>query len=150
MIEVRVSRKGANRVASGHPWIFSSDVTERGGAERGQVVQVVDPNRRVLGIAHYSSSSQICLRLLSGRVEPVDAAFFERRLAAAIDHRRVVVHDSDAYRLVHAEADLLPALIVDRYGDYLAVQMLDQGMDGARDWIVAGLVNLLAPKGIVL
>jgi 23S rRNA (cytosine1962-C5)-methyltransferase len=150
LTDVRVSRKGANRIASGHPWIFASDVTERGGAERGSVVQVVDSHRRVLGIAHYSSSSLICLRMLSGRVEPVDAAFFERRLAAAIEHRRAVVCDSDAYRLVHAEADLLPALIVDRYGDYLAVQMLDQGMDGARDWILAGLLKLLAPKGIVL
>ena len=150
MIEVRVNRKGASRVASGHPWIFSSDVTDRGAAEPGSVVVVVDPNRRPLGVAHYSSSSQICLRLLSDRVEPVDAAFFEQRLAAAIDYRRGVVRDSDAYRLVHAEADLLPALIVDRYGHYLVVQTLDQGMDRAKDAIVAGLVKLLSPRGIVL
>jgi 23S rRNA (cytosine1962-C5)-methyltransferase len=150
LIEVRVNRKGASRVASGHPWIFSSDVTDRGAADPGSVVVVVDPNRRPLGVAHYSSSSQICLRLLSDRVEPVDAAFFERRLAAAIDYRRGVVRDSDAYRLVHAEADLLPALIVDRYGDYLVVQTLDQGMDRAKDAIVAGLVRLLSPRGIVL
>ena len=150
MIEVRVNRKGANRVASGHPWIFSSDVTDRGGAEPGSVVAVADPNRRPLGVAHYSSSSQICLRLLSDRIEPVDAAFFEGRLTAAIDYRRSVVRDSDAYRLVHAEADLLPALIIDRYGDYLAVQTLDQGMDRAKDEIVAALVKLLSPRGIVL
>jgi len=150
LIEVRVNRKGANRVASGHPWIFSSDVTDRGGAEPGSVVAVADPNRRPLGVAHYSSSSQICLRLLSDRIEPVDAAFFEGRLTAAIDYRRSVVRDSDAYRLVHAEADLLPALIIDRYGDYLAVQTLDQGMDRAKDEIVAALVKLLSPRGIVL
>jgi 23S rRNA (cytosine1962-C5)-methyltransferase len=71
-------------------------------------------------------------------------------LAAAIEYRRSVVCNSGAYRLVHAEADLLPALMIDRYCDYLTVQTLDQGMDGAKEWIVAGLVNLLAPKGIVL
>jgi 23S rRNA (cytosine1962-C5)-methyltransferase len=150
LTEVRVNRKAADRVASGHPWIFSSDVTDRGDAGPGSVVHVVDHKNRSLGIAHYSSTSQICLRLLSDRVEPVDANFFQRRLAAAAGYRRSVVCDTYAYRLVHAEADLLPALIVDRYGDYLAVQTLNQGMDGAKEWIVAGLVNLFAPKGIVL
>jgi 23S rRNA (cytosine1962-C5)-methyltransferase len=150
LTEVRVSRKGADRVASGHPWIFASDVTDRGGAGSGAVVQVADPKRRPIGVAHFSSSSQICLRMLSNKVEMVDAAFFERRLAAALDYRRSVVRDSDAYRLVHAEADLLPGLIIDRYGDYLVVQTLDQGMDGAKEQIVAGLVKLLAPAGIVL
>jgi 23S rRNA (cytosine1962-C5)-methyltransferase len=170
---VRVNRKGADRVASGHPWIFSSDVIERGGATPGAVVQVVDHKGRAIGIAHYSSKSQICLRLLGTRVEEVDAQFYERRLVAALKYRGAelvgrtpwsaadalvgpggvtpsIVSESDAYRLVHAEADLLPALIVDRYGDYLAVQTLDQGMDRAKDWIVAGLINLLSPKGIVL
>jgi 23S rRNA (cytosine1962-C5)-methyltransferase len=147
---VRVNRKAAGRIESGHPWIFSSDVTERGAAQPGDVVQVMDHKGHAVGIAHYSSSSQICLRMLGGRVEEADAPFFEKRLAAAVEYRRGVVSGSDAYRLVHAEADLLPALIVDRYGDYLAVQTLDQGMDRAKDWIVAGLVNLLAPKGIVL
>ncbi len=150
MTEVGVNRKAADRVASGHPWIFSSDVTARGEAAPGSVVKVLDHKRRSLGIAHYSSSSQICLRLLSPRVETVDAQFFERRLAAALEYRRLVVCDTDAYRLVHAEADLLPGLMIDRYGDYLAVQTLDQGMDAAKEWIVAGLVTLLAPKGIVL
>ena len=150
MTQVRVNRKAAGRLASGHPWIFSSDVTDRGGADPGAVVQVAGPDRRALGVAHYSSSSQICLRMLSSRVEPVDAHFYEQRLAAALEFRRSVVCDSEAWRLVHAEADLLPALIVDRYGDYLAVQALDQGMDRATGDIVTALVSLLAPKGIVL
>ncbi len=145
-----MNRKAADRVAAGHPWIFSSDVTNREGAEPGALVQVMDHKRRPIGIAHYSSSSQISLRMLSPRVEPVDAPFFARRLEAAAEYRRFVVSGSDAYRLVNTEADLLPALIVDRYGDYLVAQMLDQGMDRAKEWIVSGLVNLLAPKGIVL
>jgi 23S rRNA (cytosine1962-C5)-methyltransferase len=148
--QVRVSRKGADRVRSGHPWIFASDVTDRGEAAPGDAVQVVDHNRRPLGTAHYSASSQICLRMLSERVEAIDGAFFERRLAAAVAYRLSVVSDANAYRLVHAEADLLPALIVDRYGDYLSVQMLDQGMDRAREAIINALMKLFQPKGIVL
>src|SRR5205807_9024949 len=76
--------------------------------------------------------------------------FYERRLAAALEYRQSIVSDADAYRLIHAEADLLPALIVDRYGDYIVVQTLNQGMDRAKNEIIAGLVNLLSPKGIVL
>lgn len=149
MTEVRVNRKAANRVASGHPWIFSSDVTERDHAAPGSVVKVVDPHRRPLGMAHYSSSSQICLRLLSREVQEIGAEFFARRLAEANDYRRSVVRDTDAYRVVHGEGDRLPALIVDRYGDYLVIQTLDQGMDAAKDWIIAALVELFAPLGIV-
>jgi 23S rRNA (cytosine1962-C5)-methyltransferase len=149
LTEVRVNRKAANRIASGHPWIFSSDVAERDHAAPGSVVKVVDPHRRPLGMAHYSSTSQICLRLLSREIQEIGPEFFARRLAEANEYRQSVVHDSDAYRLVHGEGDRLPALIVDRYGDYLVIQTLDQGMDAAKDWIIAGLVELFAPRGIV-
>jgi 23S rRNA (cytosine1962-C5)-methyltransferase len=148
--EVKINRKGAGRIASGHPWVFSSDVIDRGGAEPGAAVTVCGPDRKPLGVAHYSSASQICLRMLSHRVEPIDAGFFEQRLEAALEHRRSVVADSDAYRLVHAEGDQLPGLIVDRYSDYLVVQTLDQGMDRAQDTIVAALIELVAPAAIVL
>lgn len=150
LTEVRVNRKAADRVRAGHLWIFASDVTHHGDAAPGDAVHVTDPKRRSLGTAHFSSSSQICLRMLSDRAEPADASFFERRLAAAAAYRNAIVKDSEACRLVHAEADLLPALIVDRYGDYLSVQTLDQGMDRATDSIIAALANLLDAKGIVL
>lgn len=146
---VRVSRKGAERVAAGHLWIYASDVTSRGEAQPGDAVRVVDPRGRTLGTAHYSSASQICLRMLSTEVEPIDRGFFVKRLSAALYHRRRVVSGSEAYRLVHAEGDLLPALIVDRYGDYFVVQTLDQGMDRAKGEIVAALTELVAPEGIL-
>ena len=150
MTEVRVNRKAAERIASGHPWIFSSDISDRDGAQPGQSVKVADPRGRPLGTAHYSSTSQITLRLLSHQVEPIDRAFFLRRLRAAEEHRRHVVHHSDAYRVVHGEADLLPALVVDRYGDYLVLQTLDQGMDAARSEIASCLEEIFQPRGIVL
>jgi 23S rRNA (cytosine1962-C5)-methyltransferase len=147
--EVRVTRKAEARVESGHPWIYASDVAERGSAAAGDVVRVAGARGRFLGLAHYSSTSQITLRLLTPRNEPVDRSFYLSRLRAALEHRRRVVENSDAYRVVHAEGDLLPGLIVDRYGDYLVVQALDQGMDRALGVIVDCLRELMAPKGML-
>jgi 23S rRNA (cytosine1962-C5)-methyltransferase len=150
MNEVRVNRKAAGRIASGHPWIFGDDIGDRDGAQPGTAVKVADSRGQPLGVAHYSSASQIALRMLSRKVEPIDRDFFMRRLRAAEEYRRRVVHNSEAYRVVHAEADLLPALIVDRYRDYLVMQTLDQGMDAAKDEIAACLQEIFQPHGIVL
>jgi len=110
---------------------------------------VMGPGDQLIGVAHYSSTSQITLRLLSNRAEPVDREFFRRRLIQAIAHRERVVENSNACRLVFSEADLLPGLIVDRYGPYLVVQLLTQGMDRARDLITDCLTELLHPAGIL-
>jgi 23S rRNA (cytosine1962-C5)-methyltransferase len=144
-----VNRKAAGRVASGHPWIFASDVLDRGQAAAGDAVLVVDPGGKPLGTAHYSDSSQISLRLLSERAEPIDRAFYLRRLREAEAFRKRVVTRSTAYRLVHGEADQLPGLVIDRYGDYFTIQTLDQGMDRAKPEIVSALQELFAPQGIV-
>lgn len=154
MNQVRVNRKAAGRVSSGHPWIFDSDIVDRDGALPGQPVQVADPRGRPLGTAHYSSASQISLRMLSGQVEEIGRDFFLRRLRAAEQHRRTIfghsdVGPSDAYRVVHGEADLLPALVVDRYADYLVMQTLDQGMDAAKSEIASCLEEIFHPRGIV-
>jgi 23S rRNA (cytosine1962-C5)-methyltransferase len=146
---VRVNRKAAGRVASGHPWIFSSDVIDRGDAARGDAVLVVDPSGKTLGTAHYSESSQICLRLLTDRAETIDRAFFMRRLTEASLFRKRIVTGTDSYRLVHGEADQLPGLVIDRYGDYFTLQTLDQGMDRAKSEVVSCIQELFGPKGIV-
>jgi 23S rRNA (cytosine1962-C5)-methyltransferase len=147
--QVRVNRKAADRVASGHPWIFSSDVTDRGGAEPGSAVLVLDPRGRLLGTAHYSSSSQITLRLLAREAIAVDRAFYLGRLQAANRFRATAAPGCDAYRVVHGEGDLLPALIVDRYGDALAVQTLSQAMDRDQTVIAGCLRELFSPRAIV-
>ena len=122
---------------------------DRSDAAPGDAVRVLDPKSKFLGVAHYSSTSQITLRLLSTRPEIVDRTFFRERLTSAFGHRERVVQNSDAYRLVFSEGDLLPGLIVDRYGPYLALQTLSQGMDRARDVIVDCLQELLEPAGIL-
>ena len=150
MNTVRVNRKGADRAASGHPWIFSSDVADRGDSQPGDAVRVVDPRGNLVGVAHYSSASQITLRLLlSNRSDPIDREFFRRRLTKAIAHRERVVENSNARRLVSSEADLLPGLIVDQYGPYLVMQTLTQGMDRASGLISDCLTELLHPAGIL-
>jgi 23S rRNA (cytosine1962-C5)-methyltransferase len=157
LVTITVNRKAADRVASGHPWIFSSDLVDRGEAQPGDAVRVALANRngtrgagsgRPIGVAHYSSTSQIALRMLSATVEPIDRTFFLRRLSAAIAYRERAVQNSNACRMVYSEGDLLPGLMVDRYGPYLVVQMLDQGMDRAREMIVHCLTELLTPAGI--
>jgi 23S rRNA (cytosine1962-C5)-methyltransferase len=146
---VRIHRKAADRILSGHPWIFSSDIASRGEAQPGDSVRVEDPRGRLLGTAHYSSTSQITLRMLSRHDEPAGKEFFLRRLTQAIAYRERVVEDSDTCRLVFSEADLLPGLIVDRYGSHLVMQNLTQGMDRARDLIAHCLNELIRPAGIL-
>ncbi len=145
---VRVNRKAAARAAAGHPWIFSSDVTDRGGAAPGDVVEVRSGGQP-LGVAHYSSTSQICLRLLSRKAVAVDAAFFAERIRQAAALREKLVTGTDSFRVVYSEADFLPGLIVDRYGDFLVLQALSQGMDRAQDVITGVLRELFQPKGVI-
>jgi len=139
MTIVRVNRRAAQRVASGHPWVYSSDITERGSAQPGEAVLVLDPQGRTLGTAHYSSTSQIALRLLHPKPYVPDVAFYRQRIAAAAALRQRLVRDSNAFRLIHAEADLLPGLIVDSYDGHLSAQFQSQGMDRDTPLIVEAL-----------
>lgn len=143
---VEISRKGVDRLASGHPWIFRSDIVSTGEAGPGEIVHVLDPRGRFLGQAHYSSASQIALRMLARTPEKIDLG---ARIAAAERLRRRTTGDATAYRLVHAEADFLPALIIDRYADCFVVQALDQGMDRATPEIVQALRTQFSPRAIV-
>ena len=144
--EVRVSRKGVDRFRAGHPWIFKSDVLDPGEARPGDTVRVLDNRDRPIGLAHFSSSSQITLRMLAGNVEAID---IPARIAAAQQFRASVVSDTTAYRVVHAEADFLPGLIIDRYDDTFAVQALDQSMDKALPVVVAALEKQFPVRAIV-
>jgi 23S rRNA (cytosine1962-C5)-methyltransferase len=145
---VVISSRGEERLESGHPWIYRADVANvRAGA--GDIVQIRSPRGRTLGSALYSDRSQIALRLLSYGDAPADLALIRRRLESAIAFRRSLAIDASAYRLVHGEADLLPSLIVDRYGDYLVVQTLSQGMDRLMPALMPMLAELLQPRGIL-
>lgn len=149
MISIKVSRKGAGRIASGHPWVFGSDLIGGSNAAAGEPVEVHDERGKFLGAGYFSSTSQIAVRLLTNRRETINRDFLTRRLRQAIAHRERIVENSDTYRLVFSEADLLPGLIVDKYGPYLVIQSLTQGMDRAQSEIVECLAELLQPAGIL-
>lgn len=145
---VTIARRGEARLRSGHPWIYRSDV-ERADAPAGALVRVLSARGATLGHAFWSDRSQIALRLLVRGETPLERDFVRRRLERAITRRRELEIDADAYRLVHAEADELPSLVVDRYGPFLAVQALSQGTDRLLAEIVDALGDLLRPEGIV-
>lgn len=145
---VVVSARGVDRARRGHPWIYKSDVDDV-DAEGGDVVEVFAPRGKKLGEAFYSDRSEIALRLLTRGAERFDAGLLHARLDAAIAFRDRLAIDATAYRLVHAEADLLPSLIVDRYGDVLVVQALSQSSERLLGEVVAALEERLAPVGIL-
>ncbi|HJO02828.1 MAG TPA: class I SAM-dependent rRNA methyltransferase [Acidobacteriota bacterium] len=146
--EAVLTRRGAQRVRGLHPWIYRSDV-QSVRAAGGDLVRVKGPRGREVGYALYSDASQIALRRFAGRGPRPGREVWRDRLEAAIAYRHSLQIDADAYRLVHAEADGLPALIVDRYADCLVVQLLTQGVDRGSDEIVELLVELLEPTGIL-
>src|SRR5271168_5536013 len=116
-----VTTRGAERISGGHLWIYRSDVRSA-KAEAGDVVRVSDERGRLVGRAFWSDRSQIALRFLTRRDEPVDRNFFAQRIHAAAEYRARVVEDTECFRLLYGEGDLLPSLIVDRYGEYLVIQ----------------------------
>jgi 23S rRNA (cytosine1962-C5)-methyltransferase len=144
-----VSHRGAKRIASGHPWIFRSDVESLADAKGGDVVRVVDTRGWFQGWAFYSEKSQISLRMLTRDDTPVDDSFFQDRIHRAIALRRIVFPDASAVRLIHGEADLLPGLIVDQYPGVLVLQLLNQAADARRGLFVSVLSQALGIKAIV-
>src|SRR5438094_17151 len=144
---VVVSAKGAGRWTAGHPWIYRTDVYAEPRDEAG-LIAVTDRRGRHLGQALYSPKSEIRLRLLTRGTEPVDPAWWNAQIAAALARRSTIA--ATAYRVVHAEGDGLPSLVVDRYGPYVVAQLLSAGVERLRGDMVDGIRTALAPEGILL
>ena len=144
---VIVSAKGAARWQAGHPWIYRTDLYDEPGDTPG-IVAVTDRRGRHLGQALYSPKSEIRLRLLTRGREPIDAAWWGERIGAAAARRTGLA--ATAYRVVHAEGDGLPSLVVDRYGPYVVSQLLSAGLEQVRDDVLTGIATALAPEGILL
>jgi 23S rRNA (cytosine1962-C5)-methyltransferase len=146
---VTVSARGVERLLSGHPWIYRADVVDASEAEAGAIVRLVDHKKRFWGQALYSSKSQIALRLLTRESRPFDRAFLAERIRAAGAFREQVVAGAQAYRLVAAEGDLLPSLIIDRYAACFVLQTLSQGMERLKPEIVRILQEQFAPLSVI-
>jgi 23S rRNA (cytosine1962-C5)-methyltransferase len=146
---VTINRKGEQRVRAGHPWVYRSDVVGVDGVSPGDLVRVDDPRGRPLGYAFFSDRSEIVVRMVSGPDEEPSPEFWRTRIAAAAAYRESLHLDASAWRVVHGEADRLPSLVVDRYGDYLVVQALSQAVDRALPDVTRALVDVLQPAGIL-
>jgi len=147
---MRVSRKGAERARAGHLWIYRSDVLDaKDAVAGGAIVQVRDERGRFVGSALYSDRSEIALRLLTWREEQIDRDWWRTRLQSTIGRRQGIEREADAFRLVYAEGDALPSLIIDRYADVLVLQTLSQGTDAIKEMLVELLAELLAPRAII-
>ncbi len=147
MKTARVNKKGANRIRQGHLWIYQSDVLDV-DAEGGSIVSVKDERGNFIGQALFSDSSQIALRFLTQSNEEIDRDWWRRRIAEAAAQRHVPP-DTNAYRVIYSEGDLLPSLIVDRYDDVLVLQTLSQGTDAIKSMIIEILVEQFQPRAIV-
>ena len=144
---VVVSAKGAARWQAGHPWIYRTDIYDEPGDAPG-IVAVTERRGRHLGQALYSPKSEIRLRLLTREREAIDASWWAERIASSATRRADI--PATAYRVVHAEGDGLPSLVVDRYGPYVVAQLLSAGLEQVRDDVLAGIDTALAPEGILL
>jgi 23S rRNA (cytosine1962-C5)-methyltransferase len=147
-------KKGRQKpVLNRHPWIFSGAVQSvQGSPAPGDIVDIADRGQNFLARAYYNPQSQIQARILTwDPAEAIDDAFWRRRLEQARNGRFSLnlQPQTNAFRLVNAEADGLPGLIVDQYGDYLVLQCLTLGIDRRKDQLIALLADLFQPQGII-
>jgi 23S rRNA (cytosine1962-C5)-methyltransferase len=148
--KVKISSRGAKRIKDGHVWVYRSDVAAADGVAPGAVVQVCDERGKFLGMAFYSTASQIAIRLISGEAVKDLDTLLRKRVRTAIAYRERFVSGTDAYRVIFSEADSLPGLIVDRYNDLLSFQVLTQATDAeaVREAVFSELTEQLHPAAI--
>jgi 23S rRNA (cytosine1962-C5)-methyltransferase len=151
---LRLARQHDRRLRAGHLWVYSNEVdtaqTPLKGFQPGQPVQIEDAGGRWLGLGYVNPNSLICARLVSRvRGAELDSTLLAKRVRVALELRERL-YRRPFYRLLFGEADGVPGLVVDRYGDHLVVQLTTAGMERLRDAVVEALVRVLSPRGILL
>jgi len=151
MLKIFLGRGEDKRIKAGHPWIFSNEIREiRGEKTPGVAAEIHDSGGRFIGTGYYNPSSLIAARMLSRQQIDIDTvSFFRERIEKALSYRRSRYPGMESFRAVYSEGDFLPGLIVDKYGDYLAVQFLTRGMDTRKGLILSALLDVFAPRGII-
>jgi 23S rRNA (cytosine1962-C5)-methyltransferase len=149
MTTVKISTRGAKRIRLGHLWVYRSDIRNTDEAEAGAIVRVVDDARNFVGQAFYSDRSQIALRFLTTRDEVIDREWWRDRLQACAERRASIANQTNAYRLVYSEGDLMSSLIVDVYDGHYVLQTLSQGTDRIQNQLLELLVDEFHPQSIV-
>jgi 23S rRNA (cytosine1962-C5)-methyltransferase len=149
---IRLRTKHDRRIRSGHPWVFSNEIDgDIGDLPPGGTVDVSNAKGAFLGRGYANPKSLIAIRILSRRREDVDhPAFWTQKIRSAVRYRAAALPDRTSMRLIHAEGDGLPGLVVDRYGDCLAVQLTTLGMECRKSLIADALREVIDPAGAVL
>ncbi|GAA4926601.1 class I SAM-dependent rRNA methyltransferase [Mucilaginibacter defluvii] len=152
MVDVILKKGKEKAVLQRHPWVFSGAIERvKGKPANGDVVRLVSAQGTFMAYGFYNDKSRVALRLLEWNEEvPVDEAWFRAKVADAVNARRHVLADGEnnTCRLIFSEADYLPGLIVDKYADHLAVQVLTSGIENNMPVIIDELQKLLHPKSI--
>jgi 23S rRNA (cytosine1962-C5)-methyltransferase len=138
------------RLLAGHSWVYGNEIQRfDGDIVSGELAEVYSSKGDFIGKGYLNTASKIFVRLLTRKLtQAVDPAFFAQRIAAA-NQAKTDLGYHNSYRVVFGEADGIPGLIVDKYADYLVVQILSLGIDQRKDWIVQALVDLFSPLGIL-
>lgn len=145
---VYLKKNEEKRIVAGHSWVYANEVAKIDGKDKnGSLATVYSNDGRFIGKGYINHASKILVRIFIRGNETDDEAFYEKTIASAKAYREKLGY-GNCYRAVFAEADNLPALIVDKYGDYLAVQFLSLGIDLRKELIRKILVKVFAPKGI--
>ncbi len=152
--ELRLKPREERRLRAGHLWIYSNEVdtaaTPLTGFEPGAMCRIVDARGKVMGVGYVNPGTLLAARVLTSNAKAdIDAAWFANRVRSALALRERL-YEKPFYRLVYGEADGLPGLVVDRYGEVCVVQMATAGMDRLKPALIEGLKQALAPAGILL
>ena len=147
-MRVQVTNKGLRRLRSGHPWVFANDLRNLGTRQAG-LATLLSPTGDVLGQGLFNPKSKIALRMLSGRSQALGNDFFAERVTRAVQHRQTVAEGFEAFRVIHSEADGLPGLTVDKYGEYLVLQQHAAALEPFMPVILDTLQSCYQPKGIL-
>ncbi len=148
MIKVYLKKNIAPRIANGHPWIYANEVDRVAGQpEAGDIVEIHYSDGKLTGLGYINPKSQILVRLLSRKAIPIDEKFFFNRILGAWNYRKKLGYTENC-RLIFGESDYLPALIIDKFGDYFVIQTLSLGIDKWKPAIVDALNEIFKPKGI--
>ncbi|MFN8360391.1 MAG: class I SAM-dependent rRNA methyltransferase [Candidatus Kapaibacterium sp.] len=149
MFQLRLKNHHDRRIRGGHPWVFSNELQDVPALESGSIVEVLSHRGESFGVGLYNPKSLISVRLLNSKIHELSMEFFIERLQSALALRQRIFSEETSYRLVFGESDLLPGVVIDRYGDYFSLQILSAGMDSRIDMIVSALLAVFpATKGI--
>ena len=149
MGQIRITTRGAKRIRQGHLWVYRGDVRDASDAEGGEIVRVVDEAGNFVGQAFYSDRSEIALRFLTTHDDEIDREWWHVRLRQCAERRAAIARETNAYRLVYSEGDLLPSLIVDVYDDVFVMQTLSQGAEQLKSTLAELLIEEFKPRAVV-